>query len=207
MRADAPQPARTAIKTRMLSRDCGAPPASLAPLRWQRHRRRARGAYAYRGPRVPGKDKLSFQACATKLSKINPKSTRSIGKTAIAGAGSPSLRRATVALRQQFNTITSCALTPTLRRNINRHMILGWTYQLPSARVVIAAVVVCLIVLQSFALATSPAFAGGARDPASHAAAISAVSGHCDALRGDKAPAQGRCDHSSMLQFLSGRRS
>jgi len=106
-----------------------------------------------------------------------------------------------VALRQPFNAITSCALTPTLRRNINRHMILGWTYRLPSARVVIAAVVVCLIVLQSFALATSPAFAGGARGPASHGAAISAVGGHCDALRGDKAPAQGRCDHSQCCIF------
>ena len=106
-----------------------------------------------------------------------------------------------MALRQQFNNITSCALTPTFRRNINRHMILGWTHRLPSARVVIAAVVVCLIVLQGFALAASPAFAGSARDPASHSVAISAVGGHCDAPRGDKAPAQGHCDHSQCCIF------
>ena len=92
--------------------------------------------------------------------------------------------------------ITLFALTVTFRQNIKCHMFRGWTYRLPPARVVIAAVVASLIVLQGFALAASAAFAGSARDPVSHSAAISAVGVHCDAPRGDKAPAQGHCDHS-----------
>ncbi len=103
---------------------------------------------------------------------------------------------AIVALRQQFNNISLCSLTRTFRRNIKCDMVLVSTYRVLPARVVIAAVVACLIVLQSFALAASPAFAGSARDPVSHSAAISADGGHCDAPRGDKAPAQGHCDHS-----------
>ncbi len=83
-----------------------------------------------------------------------------------------------MARRQQSNIITLFALTVTFRQNIKCHMVRGWTYRLPPVRVVIAAVVASLIVLQGFALAASAAFAGSGRDPVSHSAAISAVGVH-----------------------------
>ena len=59
-------------------------------------------------------------------------------------------------------------------------------------QVIIAGIIACLIVLQGLVFAASPALAGRA----SHSVAASTIKGDCDALGGDKGPAQRHLDHS-----------